>query len=125
MKNILLILPIILLTACGQTQPLIKNPEQVDKIVFQAQSYYNVAVLAETAYDELPLCPDAKPLCSDPAIKKKVRKIDDAAYAAIKEAQVAARTPGFGEGKLTTFVTTATALTKAFTDITATLPKKE
>lgn len=125
MKNILLLIPILLLTACN-SKPLMDNPEQADKIIYQTQSYYNVAVAVETAYDKLPVCGEsAIKICADAAIKKKVRKIDDAAYAAIREAQTAVRTPGFGEGKLTTVITTAKALTKAFTDITATLPKKD
>lgn len=126
MKQALSALFLFALVACsGQTVPP-ADAELPDRIVYRTQGYYNAAVAAETAYAKLPACgaPTSPPLCSDSSVKKKVRKIDEMAYAAIKEAQVAVRTPSFGEGKVTTFITSATSLTKAFTDITATLPKE-
>lgn len=125
MKKLIIALPLLFLMACSD-KPLL-SPDQAelpDKVVYRTQGYYNAAVALETAYDNLPACPTSKPICSDVAIKKKIRKVDDAAFIAIKEAQLAVRTPNFGEGKVTTFVTTASALTKAFTDIAATLPKR-
>lgn len=124
MKNLLLGLPLLLLMACSSVTPPSKDSDTPDLIVYRTQGYYNAAVALETAYDKLPTCPVAKPICSDPAIKKKIRKIDDAAYASIKEAQVAVRTPGFSGDKVTTFVASAKALTGAFTDIVNTLPKE-
>lgn len=128
MKNLIFALPLLFLMACSQ-EPLLtaENSEVPDRVIYRTQGYYNAAVAAEIAYGKLPRCgkPTSPVLCSDLSIMKKVRKIDDAAWAAIKEAQVAVRTEGFGEGKVATFVTSATALTKAFTDITNTLPKKE
>lgn len=126
MKNILIALPLLFLMACSSSSTLpVKDSDTSDKIVYRTQGYYNASVALETAYDKLPACPIAKPICADSSIKKKIRKIDDAAHTAIKEAQVAVRTPGFSGDKMTTFITAATALTKAFTDITATLPQKE
>lgn len=129
MKKYLILLPILLMSC---TQPE-KTPESVflaeqpDRIVYQAQGYYNVGLVAANAYGNLPRCgkPSSPVLCSDLSIMKKVRKVDDAAHAALKEAQAAVRTPGFAESKVTTIVTSATALTKAFAEIAATLPKKE
>lgn len=124
MNKLLLLLPVILL-ACTST-PAPATPLSPDKIVYQAQGYYNVAVVLETAYDNLPACgrPTSPAVCADTAIKKKVRAIDEVAWAAISEAQAAVRTPGFGQDKIATFLTSATALTKAFSDIAETLPKK-
>lgn len=123
MKKFLVSLGVLALVACSNAS--VTPNELPDKVVYRTQGYYNAAVVLETAYDKLPACPTSKPICSDTAIKKKIRKIDEMAYVAIKEAQLAVRTPGFGEEKVATFVTSATALTKAFTDITETLPKKE
>lgn len=118
---------LLLITAVGCSQIPSEYKDYPDLAVYRTQGYYNAAVAAETAYAKLPACgkPESPMICSDLAIKKKLRKIDDAAWIAIKEAQVAVRTPGFGEGKVTTFLTSAVSLTKAFTEITNTLPKKE
>lgn len=124
MKHILSALCLIALVGCSNDT--VAPNETPDKVVYRTQGYYNAAVVAETAYDKLPVCvPTTKPICSDVAIKNKIRKIDEAAYSAIKEAQTAVRKEGFGTDKVTTFVTSATALTKAFTDIAATLPHKD
>lgn len=127
MNKILSIFALVLLVGCNAAPTTSDfGSELPDKIVYRTQGYYNAAVALEIAYDKLPACgkPTSPPLCSDSAIKKKVRKVDDAAYVAIKEAQIAVRTPGFAESKLTTFVTSATALTQAFVDIAETLPKQ-
>lgn len=123
MKSMFVSLFLIAIVGCSQIPTQYKDLP--DKVVYRTQGYYNAAVVAETAYDKLPLCPTNSPICSDASIKKKLRKIDDAAYIAIKEAQAAVRTPDFAESKVITFVTSAEALTKAFTDITATVPHKE
>lgn len=123
MKRIFASICLFAIAGCSQIPAEYKDLP--DKVVYRTQGYYNAGVVAETAYDKLPLCPTQSPICSDTAIKKKLRKIDEAAYIAIKEAQVAVRTPSFAEGKVTTFVTSAEALTKAFTDIAATLPKEK
>lgn len=130
MRKILFLLPLFLIACTPEPK---KTPESVflaetpDRIVYQTQGYYNAALVLENAYGNLPRCgkPTSPVLCSDLSIMKKIRKVDDAAYAAIKEAQIAVRTPGFNESKVTTFVTSATALTKAFSEIAATLPRKE
>lgn len=129
MKNIFLATCLaLMLTACVSSAiPAIGKVDNktAQTTIFQAQSYYNAAVVVETAYDKLPACPTAKPLCSDADLKKKVRSVDDAAWLAITQAQKAVRTPGFGDDKLTTYLTSASALVKAFTDITATLPANQ
>jgi hypothetical protein len=139
MKNIFLVAcaaTALMLSACGTAENkatiVTADGKVVESIntkaqqtIFQAQGYYNAAVVAETAYGKLPRCPQAKPICSDVAVMKKVRLIDEAAWIAIKEAQKAARTPGFGDEKLTTYLTSAQSLVKAFRDITATLPAKK
>lgn len=127
MKNILASLSLLFLVACGSAdQPSIKSTDY-DSLIFKTQGYYNAAVLLEIAYDKLPACgkPTSPPICSDLVIKKKIRKIDEAAWAAITEAKVAVDTPGFGENKLATIVASATALTRAFSDMTETLPKEQ
>lgn len=140
MKNIFLIAcAALMLSACGASEPSktsaastpavatesVSKNISIQQSIFQAQSYYNAAVVVETAYAKLPRCPVAKPVCSDIAVLKKVRAIDEAAWVAIKEAQKAARTPGFGDEKLTTYLTSAQSLVRAFRDITATLPAKK
>lgn len=122
MKKIVLLLPFVLI-ACTAPIPTAES-ELPDRVVYRTQGYYNAAVALENAYGNLPRCgkPASPVICSDLAIMKKIRKVDDIAYAAITEARGAVRTPGFAQSKITTFVTSATALTKAFSDIAETLP---
>lgn len=128
MKKIFMLIPVLMLMACTSAPtPKPGVSELSDRVVYRTQGYYNAAVVVETAYAKLPRCgkPTSPILCSDIAVVKKLRSVDEIAWVAISEAQTAVRTPGFAENKVTTFVASATALTKAFTDIVHTLPKKE
>lgn len=119
MKRFLVSLSVLLTVACA-------TPETPAQAVYLAQSNYAAALKVEVAYSKLPRCgmSDSPMLCSDPAIVKKVKTASDIAWTSIKEAQVAVRTPGFAESKVTTVVASATALTNAFVEITNTLGVK-
>lgn len=112
MRKILLLLPMLLM---GCTQP--ESPAQS---VYLVQSDYAAALKIELAYSELPRCgkPTSPKLCSDVNIMYKVQKADNLAWAAIKQAQTAVRTPGFTDSKVTMAVASAKALTGTFVDIT-------
>jgi hypothetical protein len=116
MKKLILLLPILLMACTAK-------PETPAQSVFLAESDYAAGLKIELAYSNLPRCPKAK-LCSDVSIIKKVQIADNVAYVALKDAQAAVRTPGYGDSKITTVVASATALTKAFVDITQTLGVK-
>lgn len=96
------------------------TPDTPAQSVYLAEADYTAALRIEIAYSELPRCgkPTSPKLCSDVAIIKKVQKADDVAWIAIREAQTAVRTKGFGESKVTTATASAVALTKAFISIT-------
>ncbi len=115
MKKYLLLLPTLLI-ACTA-------PNSAAQDVYAAESTYAVALRAELAYSSLPRCPAAK-LCSDVSVIKKIRSSDDIAWKSIQDAQTAVRVPGFGHDYIVTTVASATALTKAFSDITAQLKVK-
>lgn len=113
------------LFACAITLVLLActAPETPAQTVYLVQSQYAAALKVEVAYSKLPRCgqPASPKLCSDAAIVSKVKKISDSTWSAIKEAQEAVRTPGFGEDKITTIVTSARSLTDAFVEVTKTL----
>lgn len=113
----LLALTLLLLTACV-------TPTTPSQTIYLAESNYAVALRLELAYSALPRCKVAEAPCSDVSVIKTVQKADDVAWSAIKNAQTAVRTPGFGDAKVTTAVASAQALTQAFLDITKTLGVK-
>lgn len=118
MKKLIVLLPMLLM-ACVR-------PDSPAQAIFLAEGDYAAAVQAEVAYGNLPRCgkPDSPKVCSDVNIMKKLRKADDVAWAALTEAEIAVRTKGFGDSKITTTVATAVAFTKAFISITDTLEIK-
>lgn len=112
MKKLFLFLPMLIM-ACT-------TPQKPSQAVYAAQSSYAGALRAEIAYSNLPRCfgSNVPKLCSEVTIIKKLQKADDLAWSAIKEAQVAVRTPGYADSRVTTVVATAIALTRAFVEIT-------
>ena len=117
MKNILVLAASFLLLAC--TAPV--TPAQT---VYSIESQYATALKIELAYTRLPKCGTATVVCRDTELLKKVRKADDVAWDAIKNAQDAVRTPGFGDSQITTILASTKAVVKAFVDITSTLKVK-
>ncbi len=118
MKKLLILLPLAIL-ACTK-------PESPAQSVYLVESDYAASLRVELAYSNLPRCgkPTSPKLCSQVSVIKKVQLADNLAWNAIKEAQVAVRTPGYGDNKVTTVVASATALTRAFVSITNTLEIK-
>ncbi len=123
MKKLLIALPIFLM-AC--TAPA--SPQQA---VYEAENAYVIALRLELVYDHLPRCgaPSAANtsnplLCSTTATIQKVRKADNLAWDAIQNAETAVRTPGFSDSGVIAAVASATAITKEFTNIVATLGVK-
>ncbi len=119
MKNILALLLLLFVAACS-------TPQDSAQTVYFLQGNYAIALRAEIAYDKLPRCGQASSpkVCSDIAIVKRLRTADDVAWDAIQQVQVAVRTPGFGEDKLTTAIASATAAATSFVNITQTLGAK-
>lgn len=119
MKKLFAILCASLVVACT-------TPDSPAQAVYLAQSQYASALRLELAYSNLPRCgkPDSPKLCSDVNVIRKLQKADDLAWSAIKEAQTAVRTPNFGKDKITTIVSSATALTRLFVDATKQLGVK-
>lgn len=118
MRKLLLLLPMLMM-ACT-------TPETPAQTVYLAQSNYATALRIELAYGNLPRCGKAwsPKVCSDVKILKKVQTADNIAWSALKQAQHAVRTPGYGDSKVTTTVASAKALTNAFVEITAELEIK-
>ncbi len=118
MKKIFILIPILIM-GCAK-------PETPAQSIYLVESDYAAALRVELAYSGLPRCgkPNSPILCSDVNIIKKVQKSDDIAWFAIQDAQSAVRTQGYGNSATVTIVASATALTKAFSDITATLGVK-
>lgn len=112
MKKLLILLPIILMSCT--------KPDTPQQAVFAAENSYAIALRAELAYSNLPRCgkPTSPIVCSDVSVIKKLQKSDDIAWIALKDAETAVRTPGYGDSKVTTTVASATALVKAFASIT-------
>lgn len=113
MSKYFAIIPMLFLMACT-------TPETPAQAVFLAQSDYAVALRAEVAYSNLPRCSANKlvKLCSEVSVIKKLQKADNVAWAAIKQAQIAVRTPDFDQSKLVATVAVAKALTNSFVEIT-------
>lgn len=122
MRKIALLLPILLMACTAPAVPV--TPQQ---IVYHLKSDYIIAQMLEDDYSRLPRCgkPWSPKICSDVKILRRVQKADDLAGSAIKEAQIAVRTPGYGDSGMTTAIASAKALTNAFTEFTENLPKKE
>ncbi len=118
MKRFILFMPIILI-ACT-------TPETPAQAVYVIESDYAIALKAENAYSSLPRCYEANSpkICSEISVIKNLQKSDDLAWIAIKNAQVAVRTNGFGDSKIATAVASAKALTSAFVEITSQLKVK-
>lgn len=118
MKKLLFIIPLFLI---GCTSP--DTPAQT---IYLLESNYSAALQIEITYDDLPRCgpPANPPLCSTMNTIKKVRIADDIAYSALKNAEIAVRAHGFSVNNTTAALASATAMTQAFTDITATLEVK-
>ncbi len=116
MKKLLLSVVMLALAACAV-------PESPAQTIYLVQSDYAAALKVELAYSNLPRChlPAAPKICSDVEVIQKLQRADDLAWIAIKQAQTAVRTPGYGEGKVITALASAKALTRAFVDITAKL----
>ncbi len=118
MKKLFLIIPLILM-ACT-------TPQTPAQTIYLVESDYAAALKVELAYSDLPRCdqPTSPVLCSKVSVIKIVQKADNTAWAAIQEAQTAVRTPGYGENKMTTAISSAKALVKSFVSITSTLRTK-
>jgi hypothetical protein len=116
MKKLLFSIVMLALAACAV-------PESPAQTVYLVQADYAAALKVELAYSNLPRChaPGSGPICSDVNVIQKLQHADDLAWIAIKQAQGAVRTPGYGDGKVITALASAKALTRAFVDITAKL----
>ncbi len=112
MKKLFLFLPILLM-ACT-------TPDSPAQAVYAAEGSYAAALRLELAYSNLPRCfaSNSPKICSEVSVIKKVQTADNVAWSAIKNAQTAVRTPGYGDSKITTAVASAVALTNSFVEIT-------
>lgn len=116
MKRFMTLMLLPLLVACT-------SPQTPAQAVYAAESQYATALRVELAYSNLPRCgkPTGSVLCSEVSVIKKAQKADDIAWIALKQAENAVRTPGFGESKLTAAISSAKALVGSFVQITQTL----
>jgi len=112
-------------------------PKNSQEAVYAIEGAYSVALTVAIEYKNLPKCaPGAGPLCSDVAVLEKLRLADDTARPVILAARkivcTAETTEGgkrvcksaFDEGAIKGSIAAAEAALKAFTDITASLPRK-
>lgn len=109
-----------LLVACAGA------PQTPAQAVYQVESDYAAALTIAVKYKALPVCNDAAPqvLCSKPSIVATLQRADDAAYAALSEAQTLVRTPGIGADKLQTAISIAASALRVMTSVTVALVVK-
>jgi hypothetical protein len=93
--------------------------------VFQAKSTFDTALTAAVAYKRLPACSaTVKAPCSDRKVVDQLAKAGNAADVALDAAEMAVRTPGFGQDITSTAVSAASAAVRAFAAIAAQLGAK-
>jgi hypothetical protein len=117
MKTLAALLLSAILAACAVT------PQSPAQTIYQLTSNYNAAATVIIAYKNLPPCPAATALCSDPAIVAKLKQADQIAYSALVAAENTVRTPGAGANAATAAVAAQQAIA-ALAAIAATLQTK-
>lgn len=111
---------LLLVSACSGAE----TPAQ---IVFAAKERYKVALSLAVEYNKLPRCdiPAAPLVCSEPRVVDILRKTDEAADAALDNAEVVVRTPGATEDALSLAVASAQAAVASLVEIVAALGLEE
>jgi hypothetical protein len=106
-----------LLTSCATTPT--SNPQAS---VFQIKQNYELALQVAVAYDNLPPCvAGVKAVCSEHAVKVKLKTAKDVASPAIQAAENAVRDPTFSASASQAVVSAANQAVIALTAITAAL----
>lgn len=105
---------------CSGCSTSFVTPKTPAQIVFDSKTSYAVALVVAVKYKQLPSCVIANhpPICSDPAMVKQVLDADNIAAPILNAAELAVRTPGFGNDTLQTITTGAQAAVSVFKSLT-------
>lgn len=117
MKKLVALLAFSLLSACASA------PQSPSQAVFSAKQSYAVALTAAVAYKNLPPCPTASKVCSDPKVVAQLQAADNAAAVLLDGAENTVRMPGAGMNAQTA-VKAAEQAVAAFSTITGALAIK-
>jgi hypothetical protein len=121
MKRMLAVLPAVVLAACAGTATA-PVPPPINSLI-AAENAVLFGDQAIAAYEKLPPCPTAAPLCQTPAVKAELKIASAKAYAAIVAARPIIEANPNGGSAATAAVTDLNAATAAFAVATSALPK--
>lgn len=109
------------LAACGSVPPAPKTPAQA---VYELTAAYAGALTVAVAYDRLPPCPAASPVCSTVANKAAIKAAVDRADPLVTSAQTIARATSPDATALANALTAAVAAVGQLSTITIALRTK-
>ena len=106
------------LAACGSVPPAPKTPAQA---AYELTAAYAGALTVAVAYDRLPPCPAASPVCSTVANKAAIKAAVDRADPLVTSAQVIARATSPDASAVSNAIVAAVAAVGQLSTITTSL----